>query len=74
MSGSSLGHGAGDDAGIQTEGTPPSDAGHSHQSRQSGNICRKMGLYELFEMFLLQAKQELSKLYECPVYKTRQRG
>ena len=57
---------------FSAKGAPPIDASYVHQSSHSGEMFHCGVLFDNSTVY--QDKQELRNLYECPVYKTRERG
>ena len=41
---------------------------------QDISVCSHKVSQHLYVIYLVQDKQEIRTMYECPVYKTRQRG
>ena len=57
---------------FSAKGAPPIDASYVHKSSHSGEEFQCGFLFHTATVY--QDKQELRNLYECPVYKTRERG
>ena len=72
-SGCSMGHKHQLPSGLPAKGALPADARHVYQGSNPGKKVSQRALCShIFSC--AQDKQELRNLYECPVYKTRERG